>query len=107
MSIRNIQKLIKKYADKVRGNYTDFPNSVSPHTFRRTRSTNLYRDGITLPVISLLLGHADIKTTRDHYALPSIEQLRAAISKGTDIVPEEEALWPDNEDEISRICGLD
>lgn len=107
MSIRNIQKLIKKYADKVRADYPTLPDSVSPHTFRRTRGTNLYRDGVALPIVSLLLGHADIKTTSDHYALPSMEQLRSVLSKGTNIVPEEEALWPDDEDEISRLCGLE
>lgn len=107
MSIRNIQKLIKKYADKVKTDYADLPNSVSPHTFRRTRGTNLYRDGVELPVVSLLLGHANMKTTREHYASPSIEQLKNALSKRTEVVPEEEPLWPDDEDEISRICGLD
>jgi len=106
MSIRNIQKLIKKYADKAKNEYTNLPDTVSPHTFRRTRGTNLYRDGVELPVVSLLLGHADTKTTREHYASPSIEQMRDALSKGTDVVPEEEPLWPDDEDEISRICGL-
>jgi len=106
MSIRNIQKLIKKYADKVKNDYTDLPDTVSPHTFRRTRGTNLYRDGVELPVVSLLLGHADTKTTREHYASPSIEQLRDALSKKTDVGPEEEQLWPDDEEAISRICGL-
>jgi len=106
MSIRNIQKLIKKYADKVKNDYTDLPDTVSPHTFRRTRGTNLYRDGVELPVVSLLLGHPDTKTTREHYASPSIEQLRDALSKKTDVGPEEEQLWPDDEEAISRICGL-
>jgi len=107
MSIRNIQKLIKKYADKAKIDYTTLPDSVSPHTLRRTRGTNLYRDGVELPVVSLLLGHADTKTTKEHYASPSIEQLRNTLLKRTDIVPEEEPLWPEDEDEISRICGLD
>ncbi|MDO4340939.1 MAG: tyrosine-type recombinase/integrase, partial [Eubacteriales bacterium] len=33
MTVRNVQKLIKKYADKVRESY-ELPSSVSPHTLR-------------------------------------------------------------------------
>ncbi|MBP3902202.1 MAG: tyrosine-type recombinase/integrase [Blautia sp.] len=74
MTTRNVQKLIKKYADKVRETH-DLPESVSPHTFRRTRGTGLYRDGVDLAAISVLLGHADMKTTRDHYTTPSKSSL--------------------------------
>ena len=59
--------------------------SKSLDLFRRTCGTNLYRDDTS----------------------PSIEQLRNALSKGTDVVPEEDPLWPDDEDEIGKICGLD
>ena len=64
MSARNVQKLIKKYADKVRGEY-NLPASVSPHTFRRTRGTMLYRDNVPLETVAIKLGHANTKTTRD------------------------------------------
>ena len=83
------------------------PESVSPHTLRRTRGTNLYRDGVDLAAISVLLGHADMKTTRDHYTSPSIEQMREIANRRTDAIPEEEPLWPDDEEELSRILGLD
>lgn len=65
MSTRNVQKLIKKYSDKAKLDHS-LPESVSPHTLRRTRGTTLYRDGVDLPAISALLGHADIKTTVCH-----------------------------------------
>ena len=106
MTTRNVQKLIKKYADKVREVH-DLPESVSPHTFRRTRGTGLYRDGVDLAAISVLLGHADMKTTRDYYTTPSLEQLREIANKRTGAIPEEEPLWPDDENEITRMLGLD
>ena len=105
MSERNVQKLIKKYADNVRKSY-ELPASVSPHTFRRTRGTGLYRDGVDLAAISVFLGHADMKTTRDHYTSPSLEQLRKIAKCRTESIPDEEPLWPDDEDEITRILGL-
>ena len=53
MTARNVQKLIKKYSDKVREEH-DLPESVSPHTLRRTRGTMLYRDGVDLATVSVL-----------------------------------------------------
>ncbi len=105
MTARNVQKLIKKYSDKAREKY-EMPKSVSPHTLRRTRGTNLYHDGVDLAAISVLLGHADMKTTRDHYTSPSIEQMREIANRRTDTIPGEEPLWPDDEEELSRILGL-
>ena len=105
MSARNVQKLIKKYADKVRGEY-NLPASVSPHTFRRTRGTMLYRDNVPLETVAIKLGHANTKTTRDHYTSPSHEQLRELAAKRKSATPDVEPIWPDDEDEMSRILGL-
>ena len=49
------------------------------YMLRRTRGTGLYRDGVDFAAISVLLGHADMKTTRDHYTTPSLEQLRETL----------------------------
>jgi len=105
MSSRNVQKVVKKYADKTREKYT-LPESVSPHTFRRTRGTMLYRDGVPLEAIAIKLGHSHTKTTRDHYTSPSKDQMRELASKRNKSIPEVEPLWPDDEEEMSRILGL-
>lgn len=105
MSARNVQKLIKKYADKVRSEH-NLPASVSPHTFRRTRGTMLYRDNVPIETVAIKLGHANTKTTRDHYTSPSHEQLRKLAAKRNASIPDVEPIWPDNEDEMSRILGL-
>lgn len=106
MTIRNVQKLIKKYADLARKTY-DIPKTVSPHTFRRTRGTMLYRDGVPLEAISRMLGHSGIQTTRAHYTTPSLEQMRQLAAKNNEVIPEEKPIWPDDEDELSKILGLD
>ncbi len=105
MSSRNVQKLIKKYADKVRENH-NLPDSVSPHTFRRTRGTMLYRDGVPLEAIAIKLGHSQTKTTRDHYTSPSQEQMREMAAIRNVPIPEPEPLWPDDENELSKILGF-
>ena len=40
---------------------------ISPHTARRTAGTLLLAHGVPVQKVQDLLGHADIRTTRDHY----------------------------------------
>lgn len=105
MSRRNVERIVKKYADQIREEHKDLPDSVYPHLLRRTRATGLYQDGVDIMAISALLGHSLIQTTKDHYVHPSIEQLREAMEPGTDEISEEQ-LWPDDEDELAKLCGL-
>jgi len=80
--------------------------SKSLDFLRRTRATGLYRDGVDITVIATLLGHSQVQTTKDHYALPSIEQMRAAMELGAGVEPAEQQLWSDDENEIAKLCGL-
>lgn len=41
--------------------------SISPHTARRTTGTLLLANDVPVQKVQDLLGHADIRTTRDHY----------------------------------------
>ena len=104
MSVGNVERIIKKYVEELRPTHPDLPKTVYPHMFRRTRSTNLYQDGVELELISRILGHSSTETTRI-YAVPSMEMMRKAMESGTLAVNEEQQ-WPDNDDEIARLCGL-
>lgn len=108
MSERNIERIVKKYADIVRREHPDLPASVYPHMFRRTRGTCLYRDGVEIEAIATAMGHASIQTTKDHYAFPSLEQKREAMRKGTNVLGEQNDIqvWPDEEEEMAKLCGL-
>lgn len=108
MSTRNVERLVKKYADLLRSRTQGVPESVYPHMFRRTRASGLYQDGVDISLISKVLGHSSIETTKDHYAIPSLEQKKAAMEKGSSCEPgvQQEQMWPDDEDELARICGL-
>ena len=72
--------------------------------FRRTRSTNLYQDGVELELISRILGHSSTETTRI-YAVPSMEMMRNAMESGN-LAVDEKQQWPDDDDEMARLCGL-
>ena len=102
LSTSTIETFLQKYANQVREICQNVPLRVHSHMFRRTRATHLYQDGIPLELVSRMLGHSQIETTKI-YAKPSIEMLRKAIENEneSDITPD----W-DNEDEIAMMFGL-
>ena len=75
MSSGNILRIINKYADQNWLDCPELPERVHPHMFRRTRATGLYRSGVELEMISVILGHSSTQTTRI-YAAPSVEMIR-------------------------------
>ena len=105
MSSGNVQRIIKQYADLARKTCSDVPESVHPHMFRRTRATNLYQDGVALELVSTILGHKRLETTKI-YAKPSLGQIYESMESVPTPVSDEQPLWVGNEDEMARLCGL-
>ena len=105
MSHGNVQRILSQYADIARQVCSDIPESVHPHMFRRTRATNLYQDGVELELVSAILGHANLETTKI-YALPSLEQIRTAMESVPTPVADEQPLWIGDEDKMAHLCGL-
>lgn len=108
MSERNIERIVKKYADIIRKENPNIPEKIYPHMLRRTRASGWYRDGVPIETIAVILGHSDTKTTRKSYASPSVEMLREQMKLGDDEekhVPEEKQLWQ-NDEELARLCGI-
>ena len=60
---RAVQKMVKKYASLV----TRLKN-ISPHKLRSTFGTQLYAETGDIYLVANVLGHADVNTTRKHYA---------------------------------------
>lgn len=105
MSSGNVQRMISRYADMAREYCDDIPERVHPHMFRRTRATELYQNGVALEMVSTLLGHAQLETTRI-YAKPSAEQMKTALESTRSPGGEEKAIWEGDEDVMARLCGL-
>lgn len=106
MSSGNVQRILKQYSDIARHACDNVPLSVHPHMLRRTRATNLYQDGVAIELVSAVLGHARVETTKSHYAKPSINQLRDALESVPTPAKDEEPLWVGDEEEMARRCGL-
>lgn len=106
MSQRNVERIVKKYGDLVRKKNPTLPDKTYPHMLRRSRATGLYRDGVPLELISAILGHSNSETTKI-YAIPSVEQMREALSKGQSDEETIEKIWEGKEDKIRRLFGLE
>lgn len=105
MSAGNVERIINKYAEMIRPEHPDLPARVHPHMFRRTRATDLYQSSVELELVSRILGHSSTQTTR-LYAKPSLDMIKKAMDQSNPELNAEQPLWPDNEDELARICGL-
>ena len=106
MSSGNVQRILAQYSEVARRVCDSIPQSVHPHMLRRTRASNLYQDGVAIELVSTVLGHARVETTKSHYAKPSVSQLRNALESVPTPAKDEEPLWIGDEEEMARRCGL-
>ena len=106
MSQRNVERIVKKYGDSIREEHPELPDATYPHMLRRTRATGLYRDGVPLELVSAILGHSSTETTKI-YAIPSVKQMREALSNGQQDEEDTEKMWEGKEAEIRRMFGLE
>ena len=84
MSVRAVEKLIKKYASIV----TPLKH-ITPHKLRSTFGTNLYKQTNDIYVVADVLGHKDVNTTRKHYAAMS-DDIRKRAATVIRLRPDEE-----------------
>ena len=66
--------MVKKYARIA----APLKRKISPHKLRTTFGTNLYHETGDIYLVADVLGHADVNTTRRHYAAMSDDRRRMA-----------------------------
>lgn len=71
---RAVEKLVKKYAVVA----APLKRNISPHKLRSTFGTELYRNTGDVYLVADVLGHADVNTTKKHYAAMNEEHRRRA-----------------------------
>ena len=71
---RAIENLVKKYAAIA----APLKRKISPHKLRSTYGTTLYNETGDIYLVADVLGHADVNTTRKHYAAMSENRRRMA-----------------------------
>ena len=75
ITVRSIEKLVKKYALLVNN-----LKKITPHKLRSTFGTNLYQETGDIYLVADVLGHKDVNTTKKHYAAMKDEHKRKAAN---------------------------
>ncbi|MDD3410831.1 MAG: tyrosine-type recombinase/integrase [Eubacteriales bacterium] len=76
MTQRAVELMVKKYARLT----VPLKKRMSPHKLRSTYATRLYQETEDIYLVAEALGHADVNTTRKHYAAMSDERRRQAAA---------------------------
>ncbi|WP_312371437.1 tyrosine-type recombinase/integrase [Lachnoclostridium sp.] len=76
ISVRNVEVLVKKYAQTV-----TTLKKITPHKLRSTYGTSLYQETGDIYLVADVLGHRDVNTTKKHYAAIEDERRRSARDK--------------------------
>ena len=97
-----IKDIINSITSKVNIN-----KKITPHTFRRTRTTNLLNAGVNIMYIQELLGHESVTTTEE-YAKASLQKKFEAIKKvSSEFVNEDKyADWNNDKDLLNQLMNL-
>lgn len=74
ISVRAVQELVKKYTTHVTTKH------ITPHKFRSTYGTTLYKETGDIYLVADVLGHSDVNTTKKHYAAQDDERRRKAAT---------------------------
>ncbi|MCR4922683.1 MAG: tyrosine-type recombinase/integrase [Lachnospiraceae bacterium] len=75
LSVRSVEKLVKKYASTVTS-----LKKITPHKLRSTYGTSLYRETGDIYLVADVLGHKDVNTTKKHYAAQDDDRRRKAAN---------------------------
>ena len=76
ISVRSVEKLVKKYTQSVTA-----LKHITPHKLRSTYGTQLYQETGDIYLVADVLGHSDVNTTRKHYAAIEDNKRRQARNK--------------------------
>jgi site-specific recombinase XerD len=68
LSIRYLQQMVKRYAQKA-----GITKKISPHVLRHTYTTQYYRQTKDIETLRRILGHSDISTTTIYITLANID----------------------------------
>lgn len=72
ISVDAVEKMVKKYTSAIS------VKTITPHKLRSTYGTALYRETGDIYLVADVLGHADVNTTKKHYAKLSDDRRRSA-----------------------------
>ena len=105
ISDSTVQGIVQDCADEARKTCPGMPERVYPHMLRRSRATDMYQDGSPIEVVSTVLGHASVDTTRA-YAVKSLDQVRDMMESAYPETVGEAPEWKDDADGLMSRYSL-
>jgi integrase/recombinase XerD len=104
---KGVTYILQKYFAQARETRPGlFPDKMSPHCCRHSKSMHLLQSGVDLIYIRDILGHVDVKTT-EIYARIDSKMKRKALEKGINITPEDkEPEWQTNKALLTWLNSL-
>jgi len=103
-----VNYILKKYSKMAREKTSALmPEQISCHSLRHSKAMHLLQAGVNLVYIRDILGHSSVQVT-EVYARADSKQKREAIEKAyTDVSPEEQPKWQDNDKLLSWLKEFD
>ena len=92
---RAVENLVKKYALVA----APLKKKISPHKLRSTFGTSLYQSTGDIYLVADVLGHADVNTTRKHYAAMTDLHKREAAKKIKLPIANDQSINEENEND--------
>ena len=74
ITVRAVQNLVNKYTSHITTKH------ITPHKFRSSYGTTLYKETGDIYLVADVLGHKDVNTTKKHYAAQDDERRRKAAT---------------------------
>ena len=104
---KGVSYILDKYFHSAKAARPDFyPDALSPHCLRHSKSMHLLQSGVNLIYIRDILGHADIKTTEVYARIDTEMKRKALESVSKNAVPEALPMWHSNKGLLEWLKSL-